>query len=141
VPAGDGTNYEQFVVSSDTLTVTDTITGLTWQRDGSGTREGCTNLTNDLCTWAQAKAYCANLSLGGFSDWRLPGRNELVTMMDFTNHDRHIDATAFTNTRPERYWTSTEYAESSDSAWSIGFLGGDSAPGEKTARSAVRCVR
>ena len=41
LPSGDGTNPGEFVVSSDGSTVTDSITGLVWQADGSGTRTGC----------------------------------------------------------------------------------------------------
>ena len=97
LPTGDTTNYDQsgtsqYVVSADGLTVTDTITGLVWQRDGSDTRAGCiTDGSNLTCTWTEAKAYCASLALGGVSDWRLPGMKELLTIVDFTNTSASID--------------------------------------------------
>ncbi|MBW1711484.1 MAG: DUF1566 domain-containing protein [Deltaproteobacteria bacterium] len=33
-------------------------------------------------TWAEAKAYCKNLKLGGYQDWRLPKPKELKTLFD-----------------------------------------------------------
>jgi hypothetical protein len=105
LPAGDGTNPGQFVVSEDGLTVTDTITKLVWQRDGSGTRAGCTKGTT--CTLAEAKAYCAALVLGGISGWRVPARMELLTIVDFTRINPSIDRAAFPNTPAEWFWISS----------------------------------
>ena len=33
-----------------------------------------------LHTWAEAKKYATDLNLGGFSDWRLPTRKELLNL-------------------------------------------------------------
>ena len=33
-------------------------------------------------TWAEALKYCENLEFAGHSDWRLPNRNELVSIVD-----------------------------------------------------------
>ena len=60
--------------------MTDTITGLVWQRDGSVTRAGCA--AGMAYTWAEAKAYCAALVFGVVSGWRLPPRMELRTIVD-----------------------------------------------------------
>jgi len=118
LPAGDGTNAGEFVVSADGLTVTDTITGLVWQRDGSGTRTGCTAGTT--CTRAEAQAYCVALVLGGVSGWRLPARMELLTIVDFTTAPA-IDSTAFPNTPGERFWTSSPNAGLPAEAWFVSF--------------------
>jgi hypothetical protein len=140
LPAGDGTNPGQFVVSNDGLTVTDTITGLVWQRDSSGARAGCTNSPG--CTLAEAKAYCAGLTLGGLTGWRLPGRFELLTIVDFTKLAPAIDQTAFPSTTLDWFWTSSPYAGSSDgSAWFVRFSIGDSGGLTVGANSGVRCVR
>lgn len=58
--------------SSTVSTLTDSVTGLMWQREP------------EALTKTQAKAvdYCAELSLGGHDDWRLPTRLEYVTMLD-----------------------------------------------------------
>jgi hypothetical protein len=70
LPAGAGTNAGQFLISADGLTVTDTITGLRWQRDGAGTRAGCKlDGSKPICAWTEAKDDCASLTLGGVSGW------------------------------------------------------------------------
>jgi len=129
LPSGDGANSGEFVVSSDELTVTDTITGLVWQRDTSG------------YTWAEAKAYCAGLTLGGFSDWRLPAVMELRTIVDFTRILPSIDLTGFPNAPTGVFWTSSPYAYSSGNAWLVDFNYGLSDNIGVGNGDAVRCVR
>src|SRR5208283_3026477 len=43
-------------------TGSDNVTGLMWQKQDDGTTR----------TWANAGTYCSSLSIGGYSDWRLP---------------------------------------------------------------------
>jgi len=140
LPSGDGTNTGEFVVSSDELTVTDMITGLVWQRDGSGTRAGCSGTSNLTCTWAEAKTYCASLILGGLSGWRLPSRTELRTIVDFTRSSPAIDPTAFTNTPSASYWTSSPSAGSSGRAWLVDLNRGSADDGAVSVNNRVRCV-
>jgi hypothetical protein len=143
LPLGGGPNPGEFVVSTDGFTVTDTITGLVWQRDGSGMRPGCSG-AEIVCPWDEANAYCAGLTLGGFSDWRLPGRHELLTIvdLDFRVGNPPIDATPFPNTASEAFWTSSLFAGSSGSVWYMDFrnyaLEGHALPGNGLR---VRCVR
>jgi hypothetical protein len=86
------------VISADGLTVTDTITGLIWQRDESSTGGE---------TWAEAQAYCASLVLGGVNDWRLPAWKELLTILDLTNAGAgNIDQGVF-NIPSAESWTSS----------------------------------
>jgi hypothetical protein len=58
--------------SSTVSTLTDSVTGLAWQ----------INPETVTKTQADALGYCAELSLGGQDDWRLPTRLEYVTMLD-----------------------------------------------------------
>ncbi len=51
-------------------TWTDPATGLMWATRDNG---------SDV-TWQQASSYCQNLSLGGYSGWRLPTINELESI-------------------------------------------------------------
>jgi hypothetical protein len=51
---------------------TDPATGLTWTTHDNG---------SDV-NWNQANAYCSNLRLGGYSDWRIPTSDELQGIYD-----------------------------------------------------------
>jgi hypothetical protein len=115
LPSGDRPNAGEFVVSADGLAVTDTITGLVWQRDGSGARAGCSGEGNLRCTWNEAQAYCAALKLGGFEGWRLPGWNELINITDLTNDGSTppLDQSAFPGTPMEGFWTSSRRSNAS----------------------------
>src|ERR1700726_34484 len=50
----------------------DPSTGLMWTANDNG---------NDI-TWGKAMKYCQNLSLAGYSDWRLPSIDELQRIYD-----------------------------------------------------------
>ena len=65
-------NYASITRSGDEM-VFDSSTNLYWQKD-SGKAE----------TWKEALNYCENLEYAGFSDWRLPNKNELVTLIDYS---------------------------------------------------------
>jgi len=54
-------------------TVTDRVTGLTWQQGHNARR----------LDWHAAREACAKLSLGGHRDWRLPDIKELFSIADF----------------------------------------------------------
>ena len=135
---GGGTTVDHYVVSADGLTVTDTRTGLVWQRDGSGSRPNC--VENPYCMWPEAQAYCAGLTLDG-SGWRLPTLTELPSIADFTVAGPAINQIAFPNTPAEVFWTSSPYAGSSGYAWlgSFNYGGAESADVSNSYR--VRCVR
>ena len=78
-------------------TISDTSTGLMWQK---ATAPG-------TYTWEQALTYCENLTLpaGGYSDWRLPNRNELQSIVDYSRYNPAIDTTFFPDTVDVYYVT------------------------------------
>ena len=59
-------------------------------------------------TWQQALAYCEDLDLAGHTDWRLPDRNELQSIVDYSRSDPAIDP--LFSTVASNYWSSTTYA-------------------------------
>jgi hypothetical protein len=81
LPPGDGASPGEFVFAADGSTVTDTITGLLWQRDDWSPRPGCSGVLSE-CTWQEAHDYCASLALGGLSGWRVPTPAELLTVVE-----------------------------------------------------------
>ncbi|MCP4696464.1 MAG: DUF1566 domain-containing protein, partial [Gammaproteobacteria bacterium] len=66
-------------------TVTDPSTSLVWQQTDNGVYR----------TINEAGAYCANLTLGSYSDWRLPEIGELSTLANYDLYDPAIDTVAF----------------------------------------------
>lgn len=114
-------------------TITDNVTGLIWQKeDDDKTR-----------TWASAGAYCDSLTLGGQSDWRLPTRRELMSLVDYgiPAPGPAINTTYFPNTDAHYYWSSTNYAGSTSSAWTVQFYEGSVGSRVKSGSDYVRCVR
>ncbi|OGU06022.1 MAG: hypothetical protein A2075_22625 [Geobacteraceae bacterium GWC2_58_44] len=55
-------------------TVTDNVTGLMWQKNDDGTQKSL----------AQAVAYCGSLNLGGATGWRLPSKQEQLSLVDYS---------------------------------------------------------
>ncbi len=90
-------------------TVTDSKTGLMWQRETAPERYN----------WQGAIDYCNNLQLGGYDDWRLPDIEELKSIIDPGGRDPAIDPVfgAFRFW----YWSSTSVADGPDGAWIINF--------------------
>jgi hypothetical protein len=104
-------------------TITDNLTGLMWTKDA--------NLPGGTTNWQQALDYANNLTLAGYSDWRLPNRKELHSLTDFSQYNNALPAGhPFTNVQAGFYWSSTTYAYSPGYAWIIdirdGYLGADS---------------
>ena len=134
---GGRTTVGSYVVSADGLTVTDTSTGLVWQRDGSGSRPNC--VENPYCTWVEAQAYCARLTLDG-SGWRLPTLTELQSIVDTTvTSGATINQTAFPITPTDCYWTSSSSAFGIP--WYVSFANGNSYSEYGSYSYDVRCVR
>jgi Protein of unknown function (DUF1566). len=123
--------------------VQDTLTQLVWQQDGSATRAGCNGTGNLTCTWAEAQAYCAALSLGGLSGWRLPTYKELSSIVDFAvaYPGPTINQAAFPSTPSEGFWTSSPYAHRSGNAWGVSFNFGIADWSLVSLNKRVRCVR
>ncbi len=100
-------------------TVTDTSTGLMWQQataPGIGSGE-----YPDGYTWEQALSYCEGLELGSYSDWRLPNRNELQSIVDYAEYSPAINTVIFPDTMTDNYWSSTTNADFTDEAWIVNF--------------------
>jgi hypothetical protein len=112
-------------------TVVDPATGLMWTRETIATDK----------TWSEAKAAAAAVTLGGFTDWRLPTRKELLTLVDDTRYNPAINTDLF-QCDSNRYWSSTVDAESpSDCAWCVLFYHGYCLLNGQGNRGRVRAVR
>jgi len=76
---------------------------------------------------------CANLVLGGYSDWFLPSKDELNLMYENLKVAEVGDFADFS------YWSSSEYNASG--AWNQHFSGGSQNPNGKNGTERVRAVR
>jgi len=120
---------------SGTGIVTDSVTQLQWQDDYSDNGGQIQQLD-----WKGAIEYCEALDLGGYSDWRLPNKNELLSIVDYTKANPAISS-AFQNTASSDYWTSTTNENSTSTAWDISFFNSRLVHGYKFNSSYIRCVR
>ena len=113
----------------------DTLTGLEWSARDIG------SFTNKAKNSEAAKA-CADLRLGGHSDWRLPTIDELESIRDRSRYSPAIDTDAFPNCPSAWFWSSTPDAESPNNyAWIVGFNYGYSNISYRLNGSRVRAVR
>jgi formylglycine-generating enzyme required for sulfatase activity len=124
-------------------TVTDNATGLVWQKCFKGRNNDSTCSDDagvtDTATWADAGTYCSGLSLAS-GTWRLPSRQELETLPDYSKSSPAIDTTAFPGTVADNYWSSTTFAFGTDDAFRVNFNNGYVDKDVKTASIRVRCV-
>lgn len=114
-------------------TVTDHATGLMWTVDDVG---------ENRLNWNDADAAAKAVTLGGFSDWRLPTRQELLTLVDDTRVNPAINKSVFPHCKSAWYWTSTTWAGSpAAAAWFVHFYNGLSSANARGGNARVRAVR
>lgn len=100
----------------DSLIYTDSQTGLQWLRDG--------NYANQELNWYKATEWVKSLNIGGYHDWRLPTKDELVF---FSQKGGNNPSIWFTNNGFQNIQTTEHYWSSSSSelgAWSVSMSDG-----------------
>lgn len=111
----------------------DNTNKLLWVKDG--------NYFKKELNWKQAGQACEKLTLAGLSEWRLPNREELKSIIDPARTKPTIDTTFFPNTKTNLYWSSTTDAGGSSNAWGVNFDDGGVNRYDKPNDFYVRCVR
>jgi hypothetical protein len=118
------------LVASGGDSLLDESTGLIWQKTAS---QGPLN-------WENALAYCENATTDNNTDWRLPNRRELASIIDFTRQAPAF-STLFTGASAS-YWTSSTRNNKGNNGWYVDFRTGYSSYYYlKTYENYVRCVR
>lgn len=125
----NGSESDPSLKDNSDSTVTDNVTGLMWQQQEGGNMD-----------WEAALAYCEGLSLAGYSDWRLPNKNDLQSIVDYSRINPALNTLFFT-VSASHYWSSTTYAASSNRAWSMYSGHGSLYYYNKLESFDVRCVR
>ncbi|MDK9717634.1 MAG: DUF1566 domain-containing protein [Trichlorobacter sp.] len=119
-----GAVMAQQCVDNGNGTVTDNSTGFMWQKETAGSMN-----------WQNAMSFAASLSLGGKTGWRLPSRQELITLYSSPCKSQ-MSVVSF------NYWSSTTWSERESYAWLVNFSNGDvSARGYKSYSYYVRAIR
>ncbi|MEI6207163.1 MAG: caspase family protein [Desulfuromonadales bacterium] len=85
------------------LIYTDPQTGLMWPRNG--------NISGKKMDWDDAKSWAKNLNYGGYTDWRLPTKEELTTLAKLGGNRpwKWFNVNGFNSVEDGWYWSATEY--------------------------------
>ncbi len=92
-------------------TVTDTATGLMWQKCSHGQTWSDGQCTGDpvYLGWGSALKHAEGLTWANYSDWRLPNRNELQSLVDYNQRSPAISPLFTQGTGLDFYFSSTPF--------------------------------
>jgi hypothetical protein len=135
-------HYDRTSPTAGEPVVTDSVTGLSWMGCALGLRgDACADGALANLTWAEAVEACDLADWGGLTDWRLPDRFELTSIVVFRRWTPSIDTATFPATPAEYFWSSSNGVSYPATAWTVDFnLGGHNSP-DKSVPHRVRCVR
>ena len=118
-----------FTISSDGKTVTDKRTGLMWQKEYVADKK-----------WQEALQYCEYSTYAGYNDWRLPNKNELLSLFDPGKSGAPYSN--FPDMPSNEFWSSTpQVSQLTVYAWTVPFGEGFVSASYKPGWEYVRCVR
>lgn len=130
-------------------TVTDSLTGLIWLKNGQCLQFFSTDTTGlNYRPWADAidavnnlaSGYCGLLDGSKAGDWRLPNRKELDSLLDIGHSYPALPADCPLSTFAS-YWSSTTNVASTGRAWLVDLQSGDVFNAPKSDTYYVRAVR
>jgi len=110
-------------------TITDQQSGLTWTKSSEGIQY----------TWQDAISYCNELVFADHTDWRLPGKFELESIVDYGKF--LPAANEIFDCEGSFYWSSTAHRGNPEYAWSVFCNDGADHWVHKSNNYYVRCVR
>lgn len=110
---GEITIHAPFFRINNNGTVTDTVTGLMWQQSDGGEM-----------SIEKARFYCDTLTLGGYTDWRLPYLNEAYSILNHQYTNPAVDPAVFVKTGAEYWWSWNVQANDSSKIWVTNSGGG-----------------
>jgi hypothetical protein len=116
----DGCDSSRFKCVMGGAAVLDKQTGLIWAKN--------TEILDKGVPWEEAVNLCQNVEIGGQKGWRLPTRDELITLLDTSTSAPALpEGHPFTKLREFEYggkgdydyWASTEYEGNSNNVWVV----------------------
>lgn len=116
---GEDSDYEintPYYVDNGDGTVTDTITGLMWQKQDGGEM-----------SYDSAVDWVGRLALAGYQDWRLPGIHESFSLMNLDALNPALNKFAFTDTGAEYWWSADVAVNNPSKVWVTNSGGGQGA--------------
>jgi hypothetical protein len=130
--AGVANAADRFMLILGDSAVLDNQTGLVWERSPGVEHMG----------WTEAPAYCRGKTTGGQSQWRVPTKEELASLVDPQQGDPALPSGhPFTHVKSAIYWTSTPDAKDPILAWHVSFFTGQVTVDGKHLNRRVWCVR
>ena len=112
---------------SGKVVVKDYTTGLMWQKAYQSSQ-----------TWQEALNYCETSTYAGYTDWRLPNKNELASLLNYAEPYSNFPDMPISDAF---FWSSSTYYSSIMFAWRVVFHSGNVGFYPKTGEFYVRCVR
>ena len=94
-------------------TVTDNVTGLMWQKVDGGEM-----------TIENAPTYCSSLTLGGYTNWRLPTPIESFSLVNLQRNNPAMNTTYFPSSGADYWWTNAFQANDNTKVWCTNAGGG-----------------
>ena len=124
-------------------TVTHIATGLMWMRCSVGQKWDGKTCTGEAVSldWQKALQAADQQAFAGHSDWRLPNKNELASIMEERCTAPAINDKIFPNTPAVFFWSSSPYTGLADGAWSLDFGYGSINASVKSGNLHLRLVR
>lgn len=132
----------RFAISADGQEVTDSTTRLTWRRCAEGMHWNGKACSGKLLKYSYGAAKKAAATEGGAKAWRIPSRDELVTLLDMTTKKKpRIDIQAFPQTPSAPFWASRPGSDDDLNAWLVNFGNGKVHANLGQAKFPLRLVR
>lgn len=123
-------------------TVTHALTGLMWKQCAQGqSGADCATGTATALIWSDALANAVADTTAGHSDWRLPSKKELESIVEYCGYNPSINTTVFPTAVTSVFWSGSSYAPDPTYAWTVSFAISTTASDRKAYHYYVRLVR
>jgi alpha-tubulin suppressor-like RCC1 family protein len=120
-------------------TVTHLKTGLMWKRCAEGQAWSATTCSGTASVYDWKTAVALTSSSAGYSDWRIPNMNELLTIVEYQTTMPSMNTEVFPNAPSAYFWSGSPNYNSSVDAWALDFSVGESVIGSSS--DGLRMVR